>query len=169
MYAKRAAGFTLLELMITLAVLAIVTAIAFPNFQGVIRSNRVATTSNEMIASLSLARSEAIRGTRGGGICASTAGAACDGASWDSGWIIWTDTNGNGTFDSGVDTVVRYIQGHPKLSVANAVNTTVRFDSRGRAVGGAQGFVITPNDDTYPSKSVCVTATGQIRGSNSSC
>lgn len=63
---RRQNGFTLVELMVTVAVLAILSTIAYPSFQSTIRSNRVATTTNELIASLALARSEAIKNTRGG-------------------------------------------------------------------------------------------------------
>lgn len=58
---RRQNGFTLVELMVTVAVLAILSTIAYPSFQSTIRSNRVATTTNELIASLALARSEAIK------------------------------------------------------------------------------------------------------------
>ena len=63
---RRQNGFTLVELMVTVAVLAILSTIAYPSFQSTIRSNRVATTTNELIASLALARSEAIKNTHGG-------------------------------------------------------------------------------------------------------
>ena len=61
-------GFTLVELMITIAVLAIGSALAYPSFSGVMRSNRVATSTNGLLAAFNLARSEAIRTNRGGGV-----------------------------------------------------------------------------------------------------
>ena len=93
---RRQNGFTLVELMVTVAVLAIVAAIAFPSFQGTLRSNRVASANNEVLGLLSLARSEAIRSNRGGGVCGSSDGASCDG-SWSAGMLAFTDTDGDGT------------------------------------------------------------------------
>ncbi|MBN2886034.1 MAG: GspH/FimT family pseudopilin, partial [Chromatiaceae bacterium] len=56
-------GVTLLELMVTLAIVTIVTTIAVPSFQSVIRNNRAATLSNDLLSALNLARSESV--TRG--------------------------------------------------------------------------------------------------------
>src|SRR5690606_41492187 len=92
---SRNSGFSIVELAVTVAVVAIVAAIAFPNFQSVIRSNRVASSSNELTASLSLARVEALRSPGGAGLCASSDGAAC-GTDWNAGWMAWVDTNGVG-------------------------------------------------------------------------
>src|SRR5690606_34204013 len=79
-----------IELLVTVAVVAILLAIAFPNFEGSMRRNRLATTTNELLGSVALARSEAILNTRGAGICASADGLAC-GGDWDVGWRVWTD------------------------------------------------------------------------------
>lgn len=164
---RQTSGFSLIELMVTVAVMALLAAIAFPSFTDVMRSNRVATTSNELLASVSLARSEAIRGTRGAGVCASANGTSC-GGSWNDGWMVWTDINGNGAFDAGTDTVVRWSQGRPSLTVSNG-QTAIRFDSRGRTVGGAQGFNVKPYDVASPTRNVCVSATGQTRTSSGAC
>ena len=114
MPATRQDGFTLIELMVTLAVAAIVVTMAVPSFQGVINSNRLAGAVNEMIASLQLARTEAIRRNGRAGVCLSTGsntgeGATCATANVD-GWTTFVDTNDDGDFDTGTDTLLRTYQ-----------------------------------------------------------
>ncbi|HEY5971110.1 MAG TPA: GspH/FimT family pseudopilin [Pseudoxanthomonas sp.] len=163
---RQISGFTLVELMVVLAVLAILVAVAFPNFQGLIRSNRVTTASNEMLASLSLARTEGIRGTRGAGVCPSANGTSCGG--WNDGWIVWQEIDGDAEFTAGTDRVVRYSQGKPHLAVTNAADA-VLYDSRGRTIGGAQSFSVVPDEDTALARIVCIGVTGQARVTHGSC
>lgn len=167
MHSIRAKGFTLVELMITIVVLAILTSIAFPSFQASLRSNRVATASNELMASLALARSEAIRGGRGGGVCASKKGEACDG-NWNDGWVVWTDNNANRQFDPG-EPVVRYIQAKQKLLLSSAA-TTLAFDTRGRLVAAAgQSIGVKSSDDQGPKRCVLIGPTGQVQIKKEAC
>jgi type IV fimbrial biogenesis protein FimT len=152
--------------MVTVAIAAILLAIALPSFQSSLRSNRVATATNEALASLALARSEAIRNTRGAGVCASTDGASC-GVDWNGGWLVWSDTDGNGTIDTG-ETIVRYSQG--KASVAMTGTAAIlAFDSRGRARGGAQTINIVPEGVTTPARCISVSLTGQTHVTQAAC
>lgn len=164
---RQVAGFTLLELMVTVAIMAVLIAIAVPSFQGSLRSNRVATTSNELLASIALARSEGIKNTRGGGVCASADGSSC-GADWSQGWMVWTEKDGDGVHDND-ETVVRYSQGKPRLQVAGSA-ASIAFDGRGRVVGGAAATIgVVPEGVATPARCLDITITGQARVRQGAC
>ncbi|KFN51574.1 hypothetical protein N790_04555 [Arenimonas malthae CC-JY-1] len=78
----RPAGFTLLELVITVAVLAIALGIAIPSFQGITNRNRLTSVANEVVAAMQLTRMEAIRRNQRVVMCPSTNGTTCSGGNW---------------------------------------------------------------------------------------
>ncbi|PJK11558.1 prepilin [Lysobacteraceae bacterium NML120232] len=78
----RQGGFSLVELVVIVAVLAIVSSIALPSFRNMMRSNRLTATSNELNAVLQGARMDAIRINGRVDVCPSTSGTGCDGGNW---------------------------------------------------------------------------------------
>lgn len=90
----RAAGFTLMELLIAIAMLAILTTLAVPAFTQFIQNNRLSAQANEMVAAMQFARSEALRRGRPVQVCSSSDGAACNG-NWNEGWIAVVDPGGD--------------------------------------------------------------------------
>ncbi|WP_426664593.1 GspH/FimT family pseudopilin [Rhodanobacter aciditrophus] len=89
---RNARGFTLIELMVTLAVLAILTMIAVPSFRDTIRRNRVNSASNALLADLGYARAEAIDRGQTVTMCPSANGTSCtsSGTAWGSGWMVYS-------------------------------------------------------------------------------
>lgn len=91
------AGYTLVELMIALAVVAILTAAAAPSLADLIRRNRIASLNNELVASLQYARAEALQRGRQVSVCASSNQATCNGgADWSAGWLVVVDSANSG-------------------------------------------------------------------------
>lgn len=161
----RTAGFTLIELMVTIAIVAILLAVALPSFQGSMRSNRVATSTNELISTIALASSAARKG-RGAILCATATGTSC-GTDWNQGWLVWVDTNGDGALSA--DETVRHIQAHPALSLT-AGTGTIAFNNRGGAAGTV--FTLKPSDCPATQQlvnTITVNASGQVKTSKSAC
>ncbi len=174
----RIKGFTLVELLVTIAVVAILLAVGLPSFQGALRSNRLATTTNEVIASASLARTEAIRTTLGSGICPTTDGGASCSGTWSEGWMVWADGGDAdfGAFDADDDAVIRLLEPHPRMRVAvtqgGAAVDSVGFDGRGRPRGGAVAVDIRP--DTCPAgqelvRVMTINLVGQVSTRRGTC
>jgi len=91
------AGVTLVELLVTLAVAAILTAAAVPSFQSMVQNNRAVTQVNEFVTAIHLARSEAVKRGNPVTVCASNNQRQCNaGNSWTTGWLVFEDTNASG-------------------------------------------------------------------------
>ena len=103
-------GFTLLELLVALLIVALVTAWGIPNFRETVRNNRLSSYTNDLLATLNLARSEATRRNvsvtvrRVDNLSSTNLGT---GANWENGWDVFTDANGDGQFTAGADQLIK--------------------------------------------------------------
>ncbi|MDX1678496.1 GspH/FimT family pseudopilin [Arsukibacterium sp.] len=117
---KTHSGFTLVELMVTIAVVAIVATIAVPSFNGLVQGNRLSGATNQLVSAFHLARSEAIKRSQNVSLCATSDGINCTPrADWNS-WLVLA---GNEVILQG-----RVSSG---LNVAGPANTNIIFSSAG--------------------------------------
>lgn len=134
---KNQNAFTLIELMVTLVVLAILVAIAAPSFTTMIANNRSSSLGHELTAAINLTRAEAIK--RGGrvSICVSSNGTSCAaaGTNWNAGWLIFVDTAASDTAAPGMGTLIQYQQGDARRSITvtkgGAAQNYIRFTGQG--------------------------------------
>lgn len=123
-------GFTLVELMITLTVASILVGLMIPNMRDFIRNNRLSGGVNDMLHSLQVARTEAIKRQNGNVVWCGTANPTaatptCDYATF-AGWFVFQDTNGNWQHDNGEPVIER----HDLLDAT----VTVKTDANDRIV-----------------------------------
>ena len=125
-------GFSLMELMFAIAVLAIVLGIGAPSFARMARENRVTTLTNDFVTSFALARSESARRGMPVTICASADGSSCSGGvDYATGWILFTDDVGTaGQVDVG-DEVLDAVPALPQTFTLAGSQPFVRFFPNG--------------------------------------
>jgi type IV fimbrial biogenesis protein FimT len=105
---RKSKGFTVIELLMVIMITGILAAVGTASFKYVTVSNRISSEINGLLGDMQFARSQAIKTGTTVTVCSSTDSATCAGNStWGTGWIVFLDFNGNGTFDSGVDQVIR--------------------------------------------------------------
>ena len=107
----KSTGFSMIELLITMSILVVLLAIAAPGFQEMIKRDRVASSSNQILTAINYARTQAITQNTRVTICPSNDVESCisnpTASDWNSQWIVFTDSgtsNGNGTVGT-VDTI----------------------------------------------------------------
>lgn len=136
---KRAEGFSLLELMITISILMISLLIVIPSMQKLIQTNKLTTTANELQLALTFARMEAIKQNRNILFCHSSDGTRCSAAS-SVGWSGWLVRAQGASLGNEVGPVLR-------TGMLNASNLTI---SAGQALAAG-------------SDAILISSTGQLR------
>jgi type IV fimbrial biogenesis protein FimT len=156
---RREAGFTLTELMVTLTIVAILMGIGVPSYKYVTNSDRVSSEINGLLGDLQFARAEAVREGQEVTVCPSSDGATClvDGTTWNTGWLVWADLNGDGSL-SAVDTtnneILRVQQGFKSKDTmtSDIAVPAVVFNREGFAPTLGSATVYTLKDSTANKK-----------------
>jgi type IV fimbrial biogenesis protein FimT len=100
-------GFTIIELMVTVAIAVVLLGIAAPSFQGVLMKYRLDAATRSLYDDLLAAREESRDGQNAVTICASDDGASCNATDWTKGHIVFRDPANKGKVDAGEQLVVR--------------------------------------------------------------
>jgi type IV fimbrial biogenesis protein FimT len=117
----------MIELMVAVAIVAILVALAAPSFSAIIQRNRIAGQVNSFVGDLQFARSEAIKRGQSVSLCPSSNGTDClTTNTWHSGWIVFNDTNGSGAIN-GSETPLRYRRGFTSSDTFAATTDTATF------------------------------------------
>lgn len=163
-------GFTTIELMVVVAILAVLAALAGPSLVPVLERWRVRQAVEEMTATMAFARTEAIR--RGGKVtvrrntedatqCALPASAA----DWRCGWIVFHDANGNGVLDKS-EPILRVSPATAGVIPTNADTAGAYFQLTrwGESAGGALAFVFASSrSGSSVQTALCMGGGGRVR------
>jgi len=128
-------GFTLIELIVTLAVVSILLLTGIPMLNQMTTSNRLVTQINSIAGSLAVARSESIKRGESITLCGSTDGATCDTSSWELGWIVFSDADNNATLNSATESMLKIVAPFSggstlRLSLSDSASV-IRYRSNG--------------------------------------
>ncbi len=121
-------GFSLIELMVVVAMVAILGALAAPSFTQLLRNNRLAAASSALQVSLSLARSEAVKRGSDARVTVAANGTA---GSWLNGWTVFVDNTTDAHGGIGPTTDDTSAAGWTRLEVVGAPSGPVSFNQTG--------------------------------------
>ncbi|GMQ96708.1 MAG: hypothetical protein BMS9Abin15_0384 [Gammaproteobacteria bacterium] len=126
---RRNTGFSILELMIVVAIVGIMVVIGVPSMQSFIKNSCLSTGTSNLVVSLSLARSESIKRRATVSLFASNAAGNNE---WGSGWAVFLDADNDGTLDAGETTLRAITLDCTQTTIDETGNrTSFRFTSGG--------------------------------------
>ena len=170
---KQNSGFTLVEMMVTVALVAIVVAFGIPSMTEFSKNDRLTTNINTLIGHLSYARSEAVKQSVQVALCVSNnsndPNPSCTGGNWEDGWIVYVDADGDDSFTAGEEVlrVQPALEGSNTLTPGGGIANQVIYDYRGFA-GVVGTFLLCDNRAGPHGKTVTITNTGRVRAEGES-
>lgn len=158
-------GFTLIELIVTLAIAAILVNVAVPSMKTMIDNNRLTAATNRLVGALGYARSEAVKQGAIVTICSSnTAGNDCGSgadALWEHGWFVFIDSDSDGTPDSGE--IMRVGDPLAGSVVVTATSPELAFNASGFAANNNPGtLTVCDNRSGNFGKTLRIMITGSL-------
>lgn len=164
-------GFTLIELIISVTLLAIFIVVAIPSFVNLLARTQVTSSAQILRNALSIARSESIKRDWQVRVCnlESVNSIACDGASqigtkaWSSGVLIFHDANDDRLFTEGVDETVRIYTFPKGISAIWNRGDGLNYLPSGRVDWGSNGTFKVNLDDSDYSIHLVLNSTGRVR------
>jgi type IV fimbrial biogenesis protein FimT len=154
-----ARGMTMIEMLIAVVVMAILMAVAVPSFRNASLGSQLSAAANNLLASVQLARSEAIKRNLEVTLCASADGESCAGSGgWEQGWITVIKS-------TDPDTVLQYQQSLPDRYLITQAGGTAELAFQPIGVSGAAtSFTVCRDDpDGGQERVLSVSATGAAR------
>ncbi len=161
-------GMTMLDLMITISIGAILLAAGVPTFSATANKNQIDTTATQLLMSLNVARSEAVKRRRSVRVCPSEDSSSCsteDGA-WNSGWLVFEDANANNSADaSEIIRLVNALEPGIEIDVSASMEDFVQFQPTGTAIGNsgmAGTFTVCQSSTSIRAQNLRISAAGRV-------
>jgi type IV fimbrial biogenesis protein FimT len=161
-------GFTLIELMVTVAIAALLLTVAIPSFRSILQNSRLATQANEFVTATTLARSEASRRSVSVFVTALDASTATN--EWGPGWRVWVDLDGDGSYDAGEE--LRTFAALPAGMTLDSTGGVSQYEFRatGFLAGGTDTLQLRiPNCTGEAARDIQLIATGRANVSRVAC
>jgi len=164
MFQRQPNGVTALELMVTMAIVAILLATGVPAFKSYTWNQRLRTTMDTLQTDMNLARGRAISHNIQTVICPATDTADCSGdPQWQNGWIVFTDLNGDHQRQDG-EALLKQAGMTEFLDITSSRSRTyLRFYPNGTAPGSNISIVFCDQRGAEYAGKIVVSNTGRIR------